>query len=126
MSPQQIVYIVDDDEPAAASVAALMTSIGLPVQTYATAEKFLAVCDQALAGCLILDVRLSGMDGLELQKELKARECPLPIIMISGHADGELSEKAIANGAVACLEKPFPGEELCGLVRSALSGKELS
>ena len=121
MLAQKTVFVVDDDAAAAASVAALMMSIGLTVETFGSAEEFLDAFTEDRDGCLVLDVRLGGMDGLELQKRLTARGCQLPVIVISGHADRELSEKALGNGAVACFEKPFEGHELCGIVKSVLA-----
>lgn len=121
MSTQKTVFVVDDDEAAAASVAALMMSIGLAVETFHSAEDFLSSINEHQSGCLVLDVRLGGMDGLTLQKQLVGRGSTLPIVIISGHADRELSEKAISNGAVAFFEKPFHGQQLCHTVQTLLA-----
>ncbi len=121
MLTEKTVFVVDDDVAAAASVAALMMSIGLSVETFGSAEEFLGAFTGDRDGCLVLDVRLGGMDGLELQKRLAAKGCQLPVIVISGHADRELTEKALGNGAIACFEKPFEGHELCRTVQSVLA-----
>ena len=124
MLDQKTVFVVDDDAAAAASLEALMMSIGLPVETFASAEAFLEAVKPGRRGCLVLDVRLGGMDGFELQRRLGQSGHDLPIIVVSGHADRELSEKALENGAVACFEKPFLGGDLCGTIRSVLSGSD--
>lgn len=121
MADQQTVFVVDDDNAAAASLEALMMSIGLPVETYSSAEAFLESVHPQRRGCLVLDVRLGGMDGFELQKRLGELGSALPIIVVSGHADRELSDKALENGAVACFEKPFRGSELCDTICSVFS-----
>ena len=115
------VYVVDDDQAAADSIEALLMSVGLTVEKYRSAEEFLAACGGSPQGCLVLDVRLQGMNGLELQAALVADNVAIPIIMISGHADCETSQRALQEGAVACLEKPFDGRELCEVVRTALA-----
>lgn len=121
MSDELTVFVVDDDHAAASSVAALILSIGLQVETYDSAEAFLAAYDRNRDGCLVLDVRLKGMSGLELQEALAAAGVDIPIIVISGHADRELKHKALNTGAVACFQKPCDGNEFCDAVRSALA-----
>ena len=120
MSNDCTIYVVDDDRAAAMSVSALLTTIGLNVEAYHSAQDFLAAFDRDRQGCLVLDVRMQGMDGLELQAALVADGVSIPIIMISGHADSDISRRALQNGAVAFLEKPFDGRELCRVVREAL------
>jgi len=121
MSDESTVYVVDDDEAAANSVVALMASVGLKAESFNSAEEFLAERDRNRTGCLVLDIRLKGMSGLELQEALAAQGSEIPIIFISGHADRELSEKALNYGAVTCLEKPFNGIEFCETVRAVLA-----
>lgn len=121
MSTESTVYVVDDDEATAASVAALLVSVGLRVKAYHSAEAFLTDFDPVTGGCIVLDIRMPGMNGLELQERLLADEIGLPIILISGHADQETREKARRNGAFAFLEKPFEGGEFCDVVRAALA-----
>lgn len=121
MAEELTVFVVDDNVAVASSVEALLASIGLKVESYPSAEEFLAAFDPGRKGCLLLDIRLQGMDGLELLEVLSARKCELPIIVMSGHADEELIEKALQYGAIACLEKAFDGKKLCELVRSVMS-----
>ena len=123
MSDEPTVYVVDDDEAAADSVAALTASVGMKAETFNSAEEFLAEHDRTRSGCLVLDIRLKGMSGLELQEALAAQGSDIPIIFISGHADREMSRKAMSNGAVTCLEKPFNGNDFCEIVRAVLAQK---
>lgn len=115
------VFIVDDDAASAASVQALMMAEGLTAEVYRSAEDFLAAYDGSTVGCLILDMRLEGKCGLELQQVLLSRGAPLSIIMISGHADVAMRDQARSKGAVAVLEKPYPASELCKWVHAVLS-----
>lgn len=121
MSDDSTVFVVDDDEAAADSVAALMMSVGLKVETYNSAEAFLAAYDSSRNGCLVLDIRLTGMSGLELRQTLAAQGLEIPIVLISGHADRELRNNTVKNGVVALLEKPIAGDKLCEAVRTALA-----
>ena len=121
MSEHQIVFIVDDDVAAAASVAALMTSIGYESRVYHSGEEFLEDSDGNVGGCLVLDIRLSGISGLEVLAELNRRQQPIPTILISGHADPESCKRALEMGAVACLEKPYTSKQLCDIVASVLT-----
>lgn len=114
------VFIVDDDAAAAASVAALAQSLGLQAESFSSAEEFLDRYD-GRPGCLVLDVRLKGMSGLELQQQLDGRGIDLAAIIISGHADRDLYDEALANGAVACLEKPYDGRKFCEALLAALN-----
>jgi len=115
------VFIVDDEADIRRSLEILVASIGLAVETFATAKDFLQRYDSQAPGCLILDVRLPGMTGLELQKELSARgTCP-PIIFISGHGDVALASEALRAGAVDFIQKPFAAEALLRRVREAIA-----
>ena len=125
MPASSTVYVVDDDRAAAASVEALMIAHGLDVEVFSSAEHFLAGFDTSRPGCLILDVRLPGMNGLDLQEAIASQGIELPIIFISGHADAELRTRAINNGAIDFLEKPFSGERLCETVHAVISEQEL-
>ena len=115
------VLVVDDDDASAESVAALMMSIGLDAETYDTAERFLNEFDGRPDACLVLDVRLPGMSGLQLQRALESRNLAIPIVMISGHADHDESREALGRGAIAFLEKPYTADEFCQKVKAALS-----
>lgn len=120
MTDRGTVFIVDDDTAAAASVAALMSAARIPCEMFESAEAFLDSYDGSRAGCLILDVRLSGMNGFELHQTLQQRQLEIPTILVSGHADSDARLRALREGAIACLEKPYAGRELCALVRSVL------
>ena len=120
MSANPIVYIVDDDEASASSIEALLGSHGFRSEIHHSAEAFLDAYDGTRPGCLVLDVRLDGMSGLDLQRRLTATERELPTIIISGHADERWGNEAKVNGAIAFLEKPFRGKTLCELVRGTL------
>lgn len=120
MSDDSTVFVVDDDQAASASMVALLMSVGHKVEAYNSAEDFLAAYDGNRDGCLVLDVRLKGMSGHELQQALAAKGLDVPIIMVSGHMDLESANNAARYGAVACLEKPFAGEDLFEAVRIAL------
>ena len=121
MSAESRVFVVDDDVASAASMSALMKSEGLKTESYVSAEAFLDAYDGRPNACLVVDVRLPCMNGLELQQALNERGHKISIVMISGHADREVSDRALENGAVAFLEKPFPANDLCKSVRAALS-----
>lgn len=120
MSDDPTVFVVDDDQAAAASMVAVLTSVGHSVEAYNSAEDFLAAYDGKRDGCLVLDVRLKGMSGPKLQQSLAAKGLAVPVVMISGHMDLESANSAAEYGAVACLEKPFTGDDLCEAVRAAL------
>ena len=121
MVPKKTVFIVDDDEASLASLEALMKSEGLDAASYTSAEGFLKAYDGRSDACLVLDMRLGGMSGLELQQALISCGAPLPIIMITGHADEGNRNDAKSNGAIAVLEKPFCASELCKLVHGVLT-----
>ena len=120
MSDSPTVFIVDDDTAAAESVAALLASVNLPFQIYRTAEDFLSHFRDSQRGCLVLDIRLPGMSGLELYQLLQDRELKIPTIFISGHMDADACQQAMHEGALACLEKPYTGDDLCQMIQNAL------
>jgi two-component system response regulator FixJ len=115
-----LVYVVDDDDQAREYVTWLLESAGWPVQAYDNAEGFLANYSPALPGCLVSDVRMPGLNGLDLQRELTARSIELPIIMISAFAEVSMAVRAMRDGALDFLEKPFDGQTLLERVRSAV------
>ena len=115
------VFVVDDDQAVRDSLADLMDSVGLKVQTYATAMDFLADYSAERLGCLVLDIRMPGMSGLELQKELNRRESMLPLILITGHGDVPMAVQAIREGALDFIQKPFRDQELLDRVNQALN-----
>src|ERR1700692_645917 len=101
------VFIVDDDEAFRDSLRWLLESAGYNVATYAAAKSFLAESDPHQPGCLVLDIRMPGMSGLELQDELRRRAIMLPIIFVTGHGDVPMAVSAVKKGAVEFIEKPF-------------------
>lgn len=116
----KIVALVDDDESFRAALERLLRSEGFAVQSFASAEDFLTSGQQRETGCLIADIRMPGMSGLDLQVELSANRCPIPTIFISAHGDEKIRLQAMRGGAVKFLAKPFDGEILLDSVRSAL------
>ena len=111
---------VDDDVRIRESIARLAASAGYTAILFPSAEALLASGALEGAGCLISDVRMPGMDGLELQRRVKAKSPRLPVIMISGQLDEQVRERALALGASAFLYKPFDGEELLRAIQRAL------
>jgi two-component system, LuxR family, response regulator FixJ len=120
MSSDKTVFVVDDDPGARESVAALVKSRGLKVETFASAEDFLAAFDANKRGCLVLDVRMTGMTGLELQERLASMASQLPVIIITGHADVPMAVRAMQAGAITFLEKPSAEQELWANIQKAL------
>ena len=115
------VFIVDDEDALRDSLALLMRSVGLQCQTFTNAISFLASYDPSQRGCLILDVRMPHMSGLDLQQELKRRGWNPPIIFITGHGDVPMAVEAMRAGATAFLQKPFNFDELIRRVNAALT-----
>ena len=115
------VFIVDDEDAVRDSLALLMRSVGLRSQTFTNAISFLASYDPSQRGCLILDVRMPHMSGLDLQQELKRRGWYPPIIFITGHGDVPMAVEAMCAGATAFLQKPFNFDELIRRVNGALA-----
>jgi len=124
MSSKATVFVVDDDTAARESVLALITFKGLQAKGYASAEDFLANYDLNMPGCLVLDVRMSGMSGLHLQQQLLDMGSTLPIILITGYADVPMAVRAMQNGAVTFLEKPSQEQELWKAIERALNLEE--
>lgn len=115
------VYIVDDDEAVRSSLRFLIRSVGLPAQVYASAADFLAAYDRRDPGCLLLDVRMPGMSGLELQQELNRRGATLPVVFITGHGDVPMAVEAMQQGAFDFLQKPFRDQDLLDRVQRAMA-----
>ncbi|HMQ15751.1 MAG TPA: response regulator [Phycisphaerae bacterium] len=114
------VFVVDDDPAVRKSLELLMRSVGLPVQTYRTAQEFLDRHGPEQAGCLVLDVRMPGMSGPELQRHLKETGADLPTIIITGHGDVPIAVRAMKDGALEFLQKPFSTQLLLEHIRVAL------
>src|SRR3989441_8964715 len=117
---QAIVYVVDDEPSIRNSTKELVESVGMRVQTFATAQDFLGSERPDVPGCLILDVRLPGLSGLDLQRELARMSNPVPIIFMTGHGDIPMTVKAMKAGAVDFLAKPFRHQDLLDAITHAL------
>jgi two-component system response regulator FixJ len=124
MQAEETVFVVDDDEAMRSSLKWLIESMGMHVETYDSAQGFLDAYFPGRAGCLLLDVRMPGMSGLELQAYLARREQRIPVIIITGHGDVSMAVKAMKNGAVDFIEKPFDDEALIVSIRNALQHDE--
>lgn len=118
---ESTVFIVDDDAAIRRSLRFLIESSGLSVETYGTAEEFLERYDPRRPGCLILDVRMPGMSGLNLQDELCNRHASLPIIVVTGYAEVPMAVRALQKGARDFIEKPFSDQTLIEKVRDAIA-----
>jgi two-component system, LuxR family, response regulator TtrR len=116
-----LVFVVDDDEAVRDSMRWLLEANGFTTQIYPDAESFLADYRIDQTGCVIADVRMPGMSGIELQEEVKRRSWSLPVILITGHGDVPMAVASIKKGAYDFIEKPFNDEQLCAVVRAALS-----
>ena len=123
-TPEQIIYLVDDDEALRDSLAWLLESQGFKVAAFASAEDFLKAWRPEFNGCLLLDVRMPGMSGLELHERLRAQYSTLPIIFITGHGDVPMAVAALKKGAVDFIEKPFNDTELLRLVSQCLVSEQ--
>ena len=115
-----MVAIVDDDDLMRGALEGLLKAVGLPAQAFASAEEFLKSGQQRQARCLIADIRMPGMSGLELQAHLNAERCKIPIIFITAHGDEKMRMLALRAGAVEFMAKPFDDEALVESVRAAL------
>lgn len=115
------VYLVDDDPGVLKALTRLLRSAGLQAVPYGDPQEFLAACDATLRGCLVLDVAMPGLDGLQLQQALSAKGCTLPIIFLTGHGDIPLTVRAMKGGAVDFLAKPVSDQLLLAAVREALT-----
>jgi len=120
MTAAPIVFVVDDDPSVRSSLKFLISTVGLHVETFDSAEAALQRLAPDAPGCLVLDVRLRGLSGLDLQYELAARNCQVPIVFITGHGDIPMSVRAMKAGAVEFLTKPFRDQDLLDAVRVAL------
>ncbi|MDG1078591.1 MAG: response regulator [Porticoccaceae bacterium] len=120
MDANQTVHIVDDDSDVADSMSMLLESAGLRTQQYHSAEEFLRNPIDLLMGCLILDVRMPDMNGLDLHQEIKRSNPNLPVIFVTGHGDVPMAVQAMKNGALEFLQKPFRDQEFIDCVNRAL------
>jgi len=116
----EMVFVIDDDESIRESLRSLMRSVGLGVETFASAQEFLKSRRPDVPACLILDVRMPGLSGLDLQRELTEANIHIPIIFITGHGDIPMSVRAMKAGAVEFLTKPFRDQDLLDAIQQAL------
>jgi len=116
----KLIAIVDDDQSVQNALQDLIESEGLSAQCFGSAEQFLESREQHRAACLIVDIRMPGMSGLELQAKLKAERCRIPIIFITAHGDAKMRIQAMRDGAVEFLTKPFDNTVLLETVQAAL------
>jgi FixJ family two-component response regulator len=120
MSEIPLITVVDDDAAIREAVQSLLRSVGLRAEGFASAPDYLQSGHLQDTACLIVDVRMPGMSGLELQQQLTTAQCPLPIIFITAHGDAETRARALRAGAVGFLDKPFSDEVLFRAVQAAL------
>jgi len=120
MPTNPIVYVVDDDESVRESVTGLLRSFGIESRAYESAEAFLAGYDPTRPLCVLLDVTMPGLSGVELQEQLLAEGRSVPIVFITARMEDGLRSRLLSRGAIACLVKPFQEEELLRAVRTAL------
>src|SRR6202166_2124162 len=116
----RLVAIVDDDDSMRSALQGLLQSAAFPARSFASAEEFLKSGQQHQVACLIADIRMPGVSGLELQAQLNAERCRIPIIFITAHGDAKMRLQALRAGAVEFLAKPFDNEVLIDSVRAAL------
>jgi FixJ family two-component response regulator len=121
-----IVFVVDDDESIREALKSLISSVGLQVATFASAREFMQSRTPDVPGCLVLDVRLPGLSGLDLQRELARANIATPIIFITGHADIPMTVRAMKAGAVEFLSKPFRDQDLLDAIHQALDRDRIS
>ena len=115
-----IVFVVDDDSPVREALRSLLRSVGLEVETFSSAQEFLRAERPDAPGCLVLDVRLPGLSGLDLQRELAGADIHIPIIFITGHGDIPMTVRAMKAGAVEFLTKPFRDQDLLDAISQAI------
>jgi len=121
MSEHEQVYIVDDDEAVRDSIGMLLETVDIPYVAFPDAQTFLDESDLSNVHCLVLDIRMPGMSGLELQEKLTAMDAQVPIVFITGHGDIPMAVEAMRRGAVDFLRKPFRDQELLDRIQEALS-----
>ena len=115
-----IIFVVDDDEAVRLSTEMLIRSMGLRVESFESAAEFLEDFDPQQPGCIILDIRMPGMSGLELQEHLNEIQATIPVIFVTGHGDVPMAVKAMKAGAIDFIQKPFRDQELIDRVHAAL------
>ena len=115
-----VIAVVDDDGSLRRSLKNFLRSVGFRVETFASAEEFLASAERETTGCLVLDLRMTGMSGLDLLRHLAAAKVRVPAVVLTAHGDEEIRQRCLGAGAVAFLDKPFRGDALLDAVQTAL------
>lgn len=118
------VFVVDDDQAMRNSLKWLIESVGVHVESFSSADEFLVQYQPGRAGCLVLDVRMPGMSGLDLQEHLVKRNIQIPVVIITGHGDVPMAVRAMKGGAIDFIEKPFNDEVLLDAIRRAIAHGE--
>lgn len=121
VNEQSTVYVVDDDEAVRDSLCRLFQSVGLPAKAYPSGEAFLSSYNDGSAGCLVIDMRMPGMNGFDVQQELSVRGTNLPMVFITGHADVQAGVRAMKAGALDFIEKPISNQAILDLVHGAIA-----
>jgi two-component system, LuxR family, response regulator FixJ len=121
MNKTPVVMVVDDDAGVRNAMRALLKSVGINAALYASAQEFLAAYDPQQPGCLLLDIRMPGMSGMELQQQLNLRGAVIPVIFMSGHADIPMAVEAMQHGAFDFLQKPFRDQDLLDRIQRAIA-----
>jgi two-component system response regulator FixJ len=119
MPPNGLVHLIDDDEDVRRALAFLLGTAGLAVKVYESASTFLERCEDFQSGCVVSDVRMPGIDGVELLRQLQQRRARIPVVIMTGHADVPLAVAAMKGGAVDFIEKPFADEVLLTAIQAA-------
>jgi FixJ family two-component response regulator len=115
------VFVIDDDQAVRDSLGLLLKSMGTKARLFDSAQAFLDQYEPAMTGCIVLDIRMPGMSGMELQQRLKAMHCMIPIIFVTGHGDVPMAVEAMHHGAFDFIQKPFRDQELLDRINHALS-----
>lgn len=123
MANDAVVHVVDDDDAVRRSLSFLLASDGLPVRLHDSADAFLAGLDGVQEGCVVTDVRMPGVDGIEFLRRLRKRGVALPVIVMTGHADVPMAVEAMKQGAIDFIEKPFSDDLFLASVRAALESR---
>ncbi len=121
MTVEATVYLVEDDDAVRDSLQMVLESVGHKVASYSRADAFLEDYSDEMAGCMVLDIRMPGMNGMELQRQLNTRNSILPIIFVTGHGDVPMAVDAMQRGAVDFVQKPYLEEELLGKIQQAIT-----
>ena len=119
------VYIVDDDEAVRDSLCFLLKTVNLDCETFTSGDNFLSAYDEEMNGCMLLDIRMPGTSGIEVQKKLAELNCKLPIIFITGHGDVPMAVEAMQSGAFDFIQKPFRDQDLLDRIDQALESYEV-